>query len=210
MSLIIKSADKIRDLSRDQLLDEVMSVEHSAWPLELQASREKMEARLKIFPQGFFLAIIDGKIKGVSTSQIASYPSSAKTWDELTGNGFIKATHDLSGNALYVVSLGVDPTAQGRGIGSKLIEVQKQIAEKLGLEYLFLGARVPGFNDYCKNNEVISVDQYLNLKNEKGERFDPEIRFYERRDFTVGAIKPNFEPDSASKDYGILMVYKVK
>ncbi len=204
----VQSAEVVEN--KDQFLDEVIAVEQSAWPVELQAARAKMEARLEIFPEGFFVARVNDQAKGISTSQVTEYPSSAKTWDEITDNGFIRKTHTLNGNALYVVSIGVASDAQGMGLGSKLLEAQKELARRKNLKYLFLGARIPGYAAYCEKNGKISMEEYLNLKTEKGERLDPEIRFYERKGLQMGPLKPNFEPDDQSKNYGILMVWENK
>jgi ribosomal protein S18 acetylase RimI-like enzyme len=120
----------------------------------------------------------------------------------------IEKTHNLQGNALYVVSVGVGIDAQGRGVGGKLVQSQLELAKKLGLKYLFLGARAPGYDAYCKNNGEISAEEYLKLKNDKGETTDPEVRFYERQGLHLARIVPNFEPDSQSRDFGIVMVWE--
>lgn len=208
MTAEITSAENLPPEDISPFLDEIIRVEKETWPEELQASREKMESRLSLFPQGFFTAKVENKIMGVSTSQISHYPSPAKTWDELTDNGFIKNSHNPSENALYVVSAGVSKNAQGMGIGGKLIDAQKDLARTLGLRYLFLGARIPGYGAYCQKHGDIPIEKYIQLKNEKGESLDPEIRFYQRRGLQVGGVKQNFEPDAESKDYGVLMVWE--
>ena len=120
----------------------------------------------------------------------------------------IRGAHVPDGNALYVVSIGVDPETQGMGIGGKLLNAQKELAKKLGLSVLFLGARIPGYDKYCKENAEISIEEYVKLKNDKGESLDPEIRFYERNGLKLEQIKPDFEPDDQSRGYGALMVWR--
>ncbi|OGH21646.1 MAG: hypothetical protein A2629_01940 [Candidatus Levybacteria bacterium RIFCSPHIGHO2_01_FULL_41_15] len=205
----IESAVSTPSNQQENFLDQILNVEKNSWPPELQASREKFKSRLRIFPQGFLTVKINEKIKGVSTSQITTYdPSSQKTWDEITGNGMIKKTHNPSGNALYVVSVGVSADSQGKGIGGMLIQSQIELAEKLGLKYLFLGARIPGYDAYCKHNGDITVEDYLKKKNEKGDIYDPEIRFYDRQGLHVVKIIPDFEPDEQSRNYGIVMLWE--
>lgn len=205
----VESAKSISANERDNFLEEVINVEKSAWPPELQASKEKFSSRLKIFPDGFFVARVDGKIKGVTTSLITTYsPKITRTWDEITDNGMFNKTHDFSGNALYVASVGVSADTQGQGIGGKLIQSQIELAKRLGLKYLYLGARIPGFDSYCKQNGDISPEEYLKIKNEEGNTYDPEIRFYERQGLHVAKIIPNFEPDIQSRNFGIIMLWK--
>jgi|SRR3989344_4347386 len=208
-NMVTESALNISPANKDDFLEQVMEVERSAWPPELQASRAKFESRLNIFPQGFFVVRLDGKIKGVTTSQTTAYDeSSTHTWDEITDNGMIEKTHNLHGDALYVVSVGVGTDMQGRGVGGKLVQSQLELAKKLGLKYLFLGARAPGYDAYCKEHGDVSIEEYLKLKKENGDTLDPEIRFYQRQGLKPAKIIPNFEPDPQSRDFGVVMVWE--
>lgn len=205
----IESARNISPLDKEKLLDEVIKVERSAWPPELQATKEKFASRLHIFPDGFFVARVSGKIQGVTTSQIVTYdPNASKTWDEITDRGMIAKTHDPKGDALYVVSVGVAKDAQGNHVGSKIVEAQKELVSNLGLKYLYLGARIPGYNNYCKEHGEINIGDYLKLKDSDGEALDPEIRFYNRCGLEVKKIISEFEPDVDSRNYGIVMVWE--
>ena len=193
---------------KDAFLDQVIEVEQKAWPPELQAPREKFAARFNLFPEGFFVAKKDGKIVGVSTAEITTYNGAVdKTWDEITDNGMIEGTHDPKGEGLYVVSVGVSLDAQGGGVGGKLVAAQKELTERFGLKYLYLGARIPGYDQYCKDNGDISVEDYLELKNDEGEPIDPEIRFYTKQDLRPEKVVPEFEPDESSRNYGVVMVW---
>lgn len=208
----IMSATDVSSDQKDEFLDQVIEVEQKAWPPGLQASREKFERRFELFPEGFFVARRDGGIVGVSTSEIITYDAGAnKTWDEVTDDGMIEGTHDPSGEGLYVVSVGVSPDVQGGGIGGKLVQAQKDLTQKLGLKYLYLGARIPGYNEYCEKHGEIPVIEYLRLgggKPDKVERYDPEIRFYERQGLELIKVIPNFEPDTESRDFGVVMMWK--
>lgn len=207
--VIIEPATLVSSNKIEEFLDCVMEVERSAWSRELQASRDKFRSRLKVFPEGFFVAKVGGKIKGVTTSQITALEGSKiKTWNALTDSGTLRKSHKPSGNSLYVVSVGVANDVQGMGIGSKLIRSQVELTKKLGLKRLFLGGRIPGYDTYCKQKGDISVEEYLKLKNQKNESIDPEIRFYERQGLRVTKIVPRFEPDTSSRDYGVVMVWK--
>ncbi len=209
--LQVDSGVKVQGAQKEEFLNQVIEAEKSAWPPELQATRQKFESRLKLFPQGFVIVRDNGKIKGVSTSQITTYdPNSSRTWDEITDDGMIEKTHNPQGDSLYVVSVGVSANAQGKGIGGVLVKSQIELARKLGLKYLFLGARVPGYDAYCRQNGDMSMEDYLKVKNEKGDTFDPEIRFYERQGLHPAKIIPNFEPDRQSRDFGVVMLWENK
>ena len=206
--IVIKSA---KDLSLDKkyrFMKDVLEVEESAWPAELRASKEKFLSRLAVFPDGFFVALINRRIRGVSTSQITHYPSSTKTWDEIADKGFIAKTHDPKENALYVVSIGVTANAQGMGLGGMLLEAQKNLALQRNLRYLFLGARIPGYDRYCAEHGELSVKEYVMLKGDQGESIDPEIRFYERKGLRAVETVSNFEPDRESRNCGTIMLWE--
>lgn len=207
-SVVIAPASRVIPENTESFLEEVVDVERRTWPPELQASKEKFASRLKVFPEGFVVARSKERAVGVSTSQIVVYdPSKSPTWDELTDNGFIAKTHDPKGDALYVASVGVAGDSQGMGVGGKLVEAQKELAKRLGLKYLFLGARIPGYDAYCKEHGEITAQDYLDLKNEKGEPVDPEIRFYSRQGLRPAKLIPDFEPDDQSRGYGVTMVW---
>ena len=54
----IESARNISLYDESKFLDDVMEVERSAWPPELQATKEKFASRLHVFSEGFFVAKI--------------------------------------------------------------------------------------------------------------------------------------------------------
>jgi ribosomal protein S18 acetylase RimI-like enzyme len=193
-------------------LDGVMDVERS-WPVEMQAPPEKFVSRLELFPEGFYVALLDGRIVGASTSEIMKYDlaNPPKTWDDATDCGWIKKTHTPNGNALYVVSVGVHSQFRSQGIGTALVEAQKQLMGRKNLDFLVLGARCPGYEEYYPTNPV-PAEKYIMLKREDGQPIDPEVRFYSIR-CGLEALKalPEYMGkggDPKSRDYGVVMAYR--
>ena len=189
-------------------LNDVVRLENAIWPEGTRATKDKFESRLRIFPQGFFLAYINGELIGVSTSEIIKYDplNPPKSWESITDNGYIKQTHNTNGNALYVVSVGAKSRSGG---GSALLQAQKQLAEKLNLMFLVLGARIPGYDEYCKNNREIYIEEYTKLKRDDGYHLDPELRFYMRNGLELKKIMPNYMGDDAeSRNYGAIMMWE--
>lgn len=209
-SVEIKPLTQYNKSQYPQLLGEVMRVEREAWPVEWQATREKFEARLEVFPEGFFLAFANGQLAGVTTAEIVQFDPKKppETWDEVTENGYIRKTHNRAGNALYVVSVGVAPEFQGQGIGRELMDAQKQLARNLNLKYLFLGARIPQFSQFHKSYPEVTVGQYVNSEENPGRKLDAEIRFYESCDLKVRKVVPNYGPDPESENFGVIMVWE--
>jgi len=190
-------------------LDNIVKLENRIWPEGTRASREKFESRLKIFPQGFLLALKNGSLIGSSTSEIISYTSKnpPTSWEEITDNGYIK-NHNPNGNALYVVSIGAISRSGG---GSALINAQKDLTQKLNLKFLVLGARISGYDEYCRKNGDVSIKKYVKLKREDGELLDAELRFYTRNGLRITKIQENYmEDDKQSRNYGAIMVWENK
>lgn len=206
------SAASASPAERSKLMDGVMVVEHNSWPPELVGSRERYESRMEIFPDGFISAVEDGKTLGFTVSEIVNYePDVKKTWDELTDNGTFKKSHNPDGDSMYVSTVVVSNDAQGKGVGGKLVDAQKEVVKKFGLKRLFLGARIPGYDEYCRENGDISPEEYIELKKETShglEALDPEIRFYQRQGLRVAKIIPDFEPDEPSRNYGVVLVWE--
>ena len=193
--------------AKKQDLNDVVRLENEIWPEGTRATKDKFESRLKIFPQGFFLALADKDIIGVSTSEIINYDlkNPPKSWEEVTDNGYIR-NHNPYGNAIYVVSIGA---ISRRGGGSALVQAQKDLAQRLNLEFLVLGARIPGYDAYCKEHGDINIKDYIKLKREDGELIDPELRFYTRNGLKIFKIVPSYmEDDKESRNYGAIMVWK--
>lgn len=198
----------VRQATTDDL-DAVMRVEEEAWPAEMRAPREKFESRLRTFPQGFYVTIIDGKIMGVSTSMRFQYHSDhpPRTWDEVTANGWM-TNHDPQGNALYVVSVGVSPQAHGKGVGSQLVQAQKELVRKLKLDSLVLGARCPEY--HSPEFDQVPVKQYVQMTRSDQQPQDKELRFYVRNGLKVVCAMPEYMGtgnDPESRDYGIIMAW---
>ena len=147
---------------------------------------------------------------GASTSQIISYHkgNSIKGWEYVTDNGYIEKTHNPKGNALYIVSLGALSRSGG---GSALLSKQKEIARKLGLSMLVLGARISRYDNYCRKIKEIPIDEYVLLKRPDGFPHDDELRFYVRNGLKIEKIMPNYmEDDLESRNYWAIMTCVLK
>lgn len=193
-----------------RILDEVVKLEKVVWPEEIQAPREKFESRAEVFPEGFLLISMPNLgLVGVSTAEIIDYNPQQPplSWEETTDSGWVKQTHNPQGNALYLASVGAK---SGLGVGTRLVEEQIDLAKKLNLNYLVLGARISGFHEYHKQHPSITIEEYLALRKED-EPYDPEIRFYERCGLRIIKVVANYmEDDPESENYGAVMVWENK
>ena len=192
----------IRNLDLSDFKD-VVRVEKLSWPEELIASEKKLRERLEIFPEGFLGAYIDGKLVGFGTSQIIDYVGKAKGWNELTAEGYIRKTHKSGGNALHLVSLGVIPEARRMGIGKKLLTQRMQLAKHFGLKYVVTNIRIPTYNNFCKNENEISPEEYI----KQGK--DPLVRWYLKQGFKIKGVIKEDANDPESRNCGVFMIKKL-
>lgn len=198
----------VRNASFEDLLS-IVELESAIWPEGTRAPRKKFEKRLAVFPEGFFLAFNGDQLIGASTSQVIHYSQNEtiESWEKVTDNGHIERTHNPQGNALYVVSLGAISRSGG---GSALLSRQKQLAQEKGLAYLVLGARIPGYDRYCKREGETPIEHYVELTRPDGQPYDDELRFYIRNGLKIEKIAPNYmEDDAESRNYGAIMTWDV-
>lgn len=209
-NFITQRFSEIPRIDHQKTLDAVAAIEKEIWPAteSLQAPKEKFESRAAIFPEGFLLISTPQLgLAGVSTAEIIDYNPEHPpiSWEEITDNGWIRNTHNPNGDALYLVSVGAK---SGFGVGTKLVQEQINLAKKLNLKYLVLGARIPEYHQYHQQHPQTSINEYLSLEKE-GKPYDPEIRFYSRCGLKVKKIIPNYmEDDPESEHYGAIMVWE--
>ena len=192
---------EIKNLQQSDI-SKIIYLENETWPEGTRASKENFESRLNIFPDGVIGSLVDDDLAGLTTSMIVQLDdlNSIKSWEEITSEGSI-SNHNPEGNCLYVVSLGVSPRYQGKGVGYDLIKEQIHLGKRLGLKHLVLGSRIPEFHKFEG-----TIKEYLALKNKDGLSVDSLVRFYQKCGLKIGKVKPNYmEDDKESRNYGLIM-----
>jgi ribosomal protein S18 acetylase RimI-like enzyme len=96
-------------------LDECFRVETSGFPPEEAAARETIQLRIETFPQGFFVAEINGRVVGMLNSAATDKDDiSDEELKQLIG-------HDPQGKNMVVFALAVLPEFQKQGIARQLM-----------------------------------------------------------------------------------------
>lgn len=96
-------------------LDECYLVETACWPQEEAAVIETIQLRIDIFPQGFFVAELDGRVIGMVNGACTNKDDiSDEELKQLIG-------HDINGRNMVIFALAVLPEFQKRGIARQLI-----------------------------------------------------------------------------------------
>ena len=195
-------------------IPQILEVEKAAWNEERAATKEMFESRIKTFPEGTLVAMVNRKIVGVIATEIVNYDleKNASTWYEITDNGFITKTHNPKGDTLYGINLSVHPLCQNMGVGRKLMESVGKLAIRYNLKRGILGGRIPNYHKFANK---IRVEEYVNI-NKQNRRSDippdPELLFYQKEYWKIGLqvvkIIPNYFKDPESVNFGVLLVWK--
>ncbi|MEV0401050.1 hypothetical protein [Actinoallomurus sp. NPDC050550] len=195
-------------------LDDIMRVEED-WTPDQRASREQMRVRLEKFPKGFWLFRRDGETVGTLMSCPLRYDpaevSGFSSWDKVTNHGFLPDIDLSRANSLYLVSGSLRRHARGGTAYKVMMETPVALAERLGLEYVVTGAKIPGYDAYCRRFGEVDAKDYAFLR-VNGCLVDPFLEMYRGHRYVVpdrAHIVPGYYPDPPSRDNGAIIVRRV-
>jgi predicted N-acetyltransferase YhbS len=105
---------KIRNVV-DADLEECFVVEIACWPPQEAAIIETIQLRINTFPQGFFVAELNGRIIGMLNSCCTNKEDlGGEELKQLVG-------HDVNGRNMVVFALAVLPEFQKQGVAARLM-----------------------------------------------------------------------------------------
>ncbi|MBK9019494.1 MAG: GNAT family N-acetyltransferase [Sulfuritalea sp.] len=119
---------------------------------------EQFSNLLKVFPQGQFVAIAEGRLVGIAISLVVLWDDYGlgHTYDEVTGEQSFN-THNMQGRTLYGAEVCVDPEARGMGVGHALYQERRRLCRQMNLKRIIAGGRLPG---YRANANHMSAQEY--------------------------------------------------
>ncbi|MCB0336957.1 MAG: GNAT family N-acetyltransferase, partial [Bdellovibrionales bacterium] len=179
-------------------LDGIFACQRAAYPEfssdELCEARH-YELQFKTFPEGQFLAEVDGKIVGYATSLIVELDQEdlRYRYGEITGGGTF-GTHDPSGDTLYGADIAVLPGYQGLGIAGQLYKRRKQLVRQLNLKRMVAYGLIPGYLPYSGK---LSPMEYIE-KVKAGELKDTALTAQYKAGYEVKGILLDFVGDPRS------------
>ncbi len=187
-------------------IEHLARIERQSWPPELAADRETLAARIQMYSAGQMVAVIDGDLVGAAYAQRISSDrlSGRVTYDALTDSGRFATTHSDIGDVYQLISVGVLPCAKGQRIGRRLIDRQIEFARSIADVQ-----RIIGFTRPVKfHSSDRPIEEYVQLKNEKGLWADPVLSFQLDSGAAFVSIHRDFRPDDReSRGYGVLIEY---
>jgi predicted amidohydrolase/GNAT superfamily N-acetyltransferase len=158
---------------------------------------------LKKFPEGQVCILVNGKVVGSALSIIVDYEkfSEGHTFLDITDD-YKFNTHTPEGNVLYGIEVFIHPEYRGHRLGRRLYDFRKELCEKLNLEGVVFGGRMPNYARYSKD---FTPKEYIR-KVKTREIHDPVLSFQLSNDFHVKKVLENYLPgDTESKEYAVLL-----
>ena len=166
---------------------------------------DQLDAHLKVFPGGQFVAEYHGNIVGSCSSLIIKLEPEYKehTWMEVCGDSKF-ANHDPKGDTLYGADVSTHPSHRRLGIATKLYDARKNLARKLSLRRIIAGGRISNYHQYAKDLDPLEYVQ----KVKKHEIKEPVLSFQLRNGFKFIKILPNYMKDPRSLNYATFIEWK--
>lgn len=164
---------------------------------------EQIFKLIDIFPEGQVAIKVDNELAGCALSIIVDYDQfdEKHTYKDITGS-YSFNTHDPNGNVLYGIDIFIRPKYRGLRLGRRLYDYRKELCEKLNLESIVFGGRIPNYHKYSSK---INPKEYIeNVRNK--EIHDPVLDFQISNEFhPIKIIQGYLEGDKESKEYAVLL-----
>lgn len=190
------TAEDYKDL-KESMVSAYADMQGSYW-------REGTIQRLiELFPEGQIAVTVNGKVVGCALSIIVDYEKYGDdhTYEQITGY-YTFSTHNPKGDTLYGIEVFVNPDYRGKRLARRLYDVRKVLCERLNLEGIVAGGRIPNYEKYA---EQLTPREYIEKVRDK-EIYDPTLTFQFSNDFIVKKILRNYLPmDQASKGFATLL-----
>ena len=164
---------------------------------------EQITKLIDLFPEGQAAIKVDGEFAGCALSIIVDYNQfdEKHTYKDITGD-YSFNTHDPNGNVLYGIDVFIKPKYRGLRLGRRLYDYRKELCEKLNLEGIVFGGRIPNYHKYSGK---ISPKEYIEQVRNK-EIHDPVLNFQMSNDFhPIKILQGYLEGDKESKEYAVLL-----
>ncbi len=185
--------------------EDIRALQKKVYPEIKPWSIEQLENHLKVFGEGQFVADLDAKIVGTSSSFIIMWDEYGPdhSWGDITGKGSF-STHNPKGKTLYGAEVCVDPDYRKKGIGQKLYRARRALCTRLNLKRIIAAGRLPNYHLYA---DKMDPHTYC-LKVVWGDIYDPVLRFQLKQGFQFCDIVENYlHGDTQSLEFASLIVW---
>lgn len=161
------------------------------------------EFQLAAFPEGQFLAEVDGEVVGYATSIIVQLDDKSDwyyTWNEITGGGTF-STHEPGGDTLYGADIAVHPDFRGKGVAIQLYKQRKKLLKRYNLRRMLAYGRITGFRAY---EGKLTAEEYVDRVC-AGKLSDRALNAHLKAGYKVKRILFDYMVDESSLNYCTLL-----
>lgn len=160
--------------------------------------RRKYELQFSAFPEGQFLAEINGEVVGYATSLIVQLDDDDHwyTYREITGAGTF-STHTPGGDTLYGADMAVHPGYRRRGVSRRLYQKRLGLLRKYNLRRMVAYGRIP---DYHQVSGKMTAEEYVRQV-QAGQRQDTALNTHLQAGYTVKRLLLDYMEDEESLNY---------
>jgi GNAT superfamily N-acetyltransferase len=205
----IQALSEVRIVNLEEgMADELERIELTCFPMANPAdllSADDIRAYAKVFPDGYFVAVVDGAPVGMGAGIFLDFDFDhpMHTIASITGENQC-GNHDPDGDWYYGTDMTVLPEFRGRGIGHLLYERRKAFVVENGKRGIIAGGALPG---YYHHKSSMPVDQYV-AKVVAGELHDPTLSFQLENGFEVRGLLPDYIEDESDDGWAALIVWE--
>ncbi len=193
---------KLPVVVRNPTQDDIPAIQRltvEVYPTSAPWSEKQLRSHERVFPQGQFVAVTpeDGRIVGYAASLIVQWDeySMNDSWRDFTDVGMFTNHDPDNGRTLYAAEVMVAPTCQGRGVGSALYAVRRDLCRQLGLRRIRAGARLRGYHAHAHR---LQPEEYA-LAVSRGEIWDATVSFQMKQGFRIIGVARGYlrhDPES--------------
>jgi GNAT superfamily N-acetyltransferase len=190
------------------LADALEEIEHLSFPMANRddlLSADDIRAYAAVFPEGYFVAIVDGRPVGQGAGIYLDFDfaNPQHTIAGITGEHQC-ANHDPQGDWYYGTDISVHPDYRGQGIGHRLYQARKDLVRRDGKRGIIAGASLPG---YYHHKGSMSARDYVD-RVVAGELGDPTLSFQLSNGFEVRGMLERYLDDEADDGWAALIVWE--
>jgi GNAT superfamily N-acetyltransferase len=190
------------------MAEELERIELACFPManpDDLLSRDDIAAYAEVFPEGYFVAMVDGRPVGMGAGIYLDFDFgdpqhtiAGITGDHQCGN------HDPEGDWYYGTDITVLPEYRGRGIGGMLYERRKALVRRDRKRGIIAGGSLPGYFDHKSS---MPIDRYV-ARVVAGELHDPTLSFQLSHGFEVRGLLEGYLEDEADDGWAALIVWE--
>ncbi|MDF2668713.1 MAG: hypothetical protein K0R67_1019 [Paenibacillus sp.] len=185
--------------------DDLLQVQREAFPPpfpeHLWWNKDQIAAHVDTYPAGAMIALYKGQIAGSATSLLVQYTGQPHTWEEVADHGYIRGSHEQTGDSLYGIDLCVSPAFRGKGIAKALYAARKELVRKASLKRFIAACRIPGYHSVAAQ---MSAEHYVQ-RVLAGSLHDQVLTFMLKQDMVPLQVLDHYLDDEESCHKAVLL-----